>query len=99
MEIAGKLGKKPPAVKTWELIDKSFSFPRVRRFTDVQDNMDMLEHFQDNLNTNMSNLKAVENFIRTGKTTVANLNEKYHDGEFDDPAKHDSRKPDEVTWS
>jgi len=44
-------GKKPAIyVHSWELYDKSFSFPRVRRYAMVQDNMDMLEHFQDNLN-------------------------------------------------
>ena len=39
-------GKQPPvAVHTWELMDKSFSFPRIRRYQFVQENMDMLEHF------------------------------------------------------
>ena len=70
MEMAGELKQKPPRVHTWELIDKAFSFPRVRRFDDVQENMNMLEHFQDNLNTNMSNQKHVENFIRVGKTVM-----------------------------
>lgn len=32
-------------VFTWELYDKAFSFPRVRRYEFVQENMDMLEHF------------------------------------------------------
>lgn len=32
-------------VHTWELYDKAFSFPRVRRYEFVQENMDMLEHF------------------------------------------------------
>ena len=32
-------------VHTWELMDKAFSFPRVRRYEFVQENMDMLEHF------------------------------------------------------
>jgi len=32
-------------VHTWELYDNAFSFPRVRRYAMVQDNMDMLEHF------------------------------------------------------
>jgi hypothetical protein len=32
-------------VHTWELYDKSFTFPRVRRYEFVQENMDMLEHF------------------------------------------------------
>jgi hypothetical protein len=40
---AGKDGKI--YVKTWELYDKAFSFPRVRRYEYVQENMDMLEHF------------------------------------------------------
>ena len=39
-------GKKPKMyVHTWELFDKAFSFPRVRRYAFVQENMDMLEHF------------------------------------------------------
>ena len=32
-------------VHTWELYDKSFTFPRVRRYEFTQENMDMLEHF------------------------------------------------------
>jgi hypothetical protein len=99
MEIAGELKIKPPRVHTWELLDGSFSFPRVRRYNDVQENMDLLEHFQDNLNTNISNLKNVQNFIRVGKTVVGELNEKYHDGEFSDPAGYDPRNPAEVTWA
>lgn len=55
MKIADELKIKPPQVKTWELYDKSFSFSRVRRYDEVQQNMDMLEHFEDNLNTNISN--------------------------------------------
>jgi hypothetical protein len=43
--ISGKIGKKLPAAKTWELLDKSFSFPRIRRFDDVMENMDLVEHF------------------------------------------------------
>lgn len=99
MTIAGKLKIKPPPVHTWELLDKGFSFPRVRRYNDVQENMDLVEHFQDNLNTNISNLKNVGNFIRVGKTVVAELNEKYHDGEFADPAGYDPRNPAEITWA
>ena len=91
MKIASKLGVQPPRVKTWELLDGAFSFPRVRRFNMVQSNMDMLEHFQDNLNMNMSNRKNVENFIRVGKTVVGQLNEKYHDGGFADPADTNPR--------
>ena len=99
MEIAKELNLKPPAVHTWELLDKSFAWPRVRRFQDVQEQMDMVEHFQDNLNTNISNLKLVENFIRVGTTAVAELNAKYHDGEFADPALSDPRHPPATTWA
>lgn len=90
---------KLPPVKTWELLDKSFSFPSVRRYDLVQQNMDMMEHFQDNLNTNISNMKNVNNFIRVGKTVVGELNAKYGDAGFTDPAGYDPRNPDEITWS
>ena len=80
-----------PRVHAWELMDGAFSFPRVRRYEYVQSNLDMMEHFQDNLNTNISNLVNVDNFIRVGKTVRANLNSKYHDGEYDDPGSHDAR--------
>ena len=52
----------------------------------------MLEHFQDNLNTNVSNTINQDNFMRTAKTVVANFSEKYHDGGWDNPANHDPRK-------
>ena len=51
-------------VHTWELYDKAFTFPRVRRYEFTQENMDMLEHFQDNLNTNIDNSVHLANFMR-----------------------------------
>merc|ERR1711970_989502 len=89
--IAGKLGVPVPRAHTWELLDKSFSFPRIRRYQFVQENMDMLEHFEDNANTNISNSVNIANFIKVGKTVVQNLKTKYHDGEFADPADFDPR--------
>jgi len=91
VEIAGKLGVPAPRIHTWEILDTSFSFPRLRRYQFVQENMDMLEHFEDNLNTNISNSINVANFIKVGKTVVANLSAKYADGEFIDPASVDPR--------
>jgi hypothetical protein len=79
------------AVKTWELYDKSWSFPRLRRYNFVMENMDMLEHFQDNLNTNISNQVNMENFLRVANTVRTNLRTKYHDGEFIDPADTDPK--------
>jgi len=99
MYIADELKLKPPAIHTWELLDKAFAWPSVRRYNEVQENMDMIEHFQDNANTNISNLKNIGNFIRVGKTVVAELNEKYHDGEFTDPAGYDPRHPVDITWA
>jgi|TARA_B110000977_G_scaffold80182_1_gene107373 hypothetical protein len=32
------------------------------------------------------------NFLRVANTIRDNLNTKYHDGEFDDPANHDPKK-------
>ena len=87
-------------VHTWELYDKAFSFPRVRRYNFVQENMDMLEHFQDNLNMNPTNTVHMANFLRVANTVRNNLRTKYHDGEFDDPANHDAREEAEAekTW-
>jgi hypothetical protein len=90
---------KLPPVKTWELLDVSFGFPSVRRYDLVQQNMDMMEHFQDNLNTNISNMKAVNNFIRVGKGVLTELNAKYGDAGFTDPAGYDPRNPADATWS
>jgi len=98
--MTGKAGKAPRLqVHTWELMDKSFSFPRVRRYNFVQENMDMLEHFQDNLNTNISNKVNMDNFLRVARTVKDNFNAKYHDGEFDSPAKHDPREEAEAPKS
>merc|ERR1712166_144710 len=70
LAIAGKIGNKAKGLKVhaWELYDKAFTFPRVRRYNMVNDNMDMLEHFQDNLNTNISNEVNMERFLRAAKT-------------------------------
>jgi len=48
--------------------------------------MDMLEHFQDNLNTNISNSVNMANFLKVARTVVKNLGTKYHNGEYKDPA-------------
>lgn len=98
MKIAGKLGVKPPKVHTWELLDASFSFPRVRRYESVQAGMDMVEHFQDNLNTNISNQVNVDNFIKQATVVVGQFNTKYHDGEFADPALTDPREEAKKKW-
>ena len=42
-------------VHTWELYDKAFTFPRVRHYQFSRDNLDMLQHFEDNLNLNINN--------------------------------------------
>ncbi|MFN7881291.1 MAG: hypothetical protein ACK5NI_02380 [bacterium] len=39
-------GKNPKLyVHTWELLDKAFDFPRVRRYQFTRENLDLLEHF------------------------------------------------------
>jgi len=93
MKIASELKvKEMPKIHAWELMDKAFSFIRVRRYEMVQQNMDMLEHFQDNLNMNKTNERNMKNFARVGRTVLANFRAKYHDGEFDAPADHDPRQ-------
>ena len=83
---------------TFELYDKAFEFSRVRRYQDVQENMDMLEHFEDNLNMNPMNSKALANFLRVATTVRKNFQNKYAgDGGFVDPANtdpFDEKKPE-----
>lgn len=86
-------------IHTWELYDKAFSFPRVRRYGLVQEHMDLIEHFQDNLNQNFTNNLAVDNFIRVAKAAQQALNAKYSDGEFSDPIHFDPFADHPVTWS
>ena len=95
VEIAKELGVKAPKVHAWELLDKSFSFPRVRRYESVQAGMDMVEHFQDNMNTNYSNQVNVDNFIKQARTVVGGFNTKYHNDEFADPSLVDPRDVEE----
>ena len=77
-----------PRVTTYELYDKSFTWPKVRQYEGVQEGLETLEHFEDNLNTNISNSKLLDKFITHAKAVQAEFSEKYHDGEFKDPAKN-----------
>ena len=44
--IKGALGASAKLeVHTWELYNKAWSWPRVRRYPYVQENLDLLEHF------------------------------------------------------
>ena len=91
-KIAKDIGKNIPKANTWELLDKSFSFSRVRNYPFVTEQMDMVEHFQDNFNMNRSNQAAVDNFIRVCSTVNKRLSDKLTAGEFDNPANHDPRQ-------
>ena len=88
MHIKGKLNKKGQfpkfAVTTKELYDKSFSFPKVRNYDYAVQQMNELEHYEDNLNSNLSNALALKRFIDVAKKVRANLNDKYDIG-FIDP--------------
>ena len=88
MEIKGKLSASGGAVKfavtTKELYDKSFSFPKVRNYDYAVQQMNELEHYEDNLNSNLSNKLALTRFVEVAKKVRANLNDKYDIG-FIDP--------------
>merc|ERR1719230_1876947 len=88
MHIKDKLNKKGVfpkyAVTTKELYDKSFSFPKVRNYDYAVQQMNELEHYEDNLNANLSNSLALERFINVAKKVRANLSDKYDIG-FVDP--------------
>ena len=61
------------AVHTYELYDKSFRFPRVRKYEYTKENMDLLQHFEDNLNLNLSNKQNLANFLRVATTVRKNF--------------------------
>ena len=99
-ELVKNYGQNPKlSVHTWELYDASFAFPRVRRYDLVQQHMDLIQHFEDNLNENFSNGQLVTNFIKVCKDAQTALNAKYHDGEFSDPAGFDPQEEHKTTWA
>jgi len=98
-----KQGKDPKTgatgVHTWELYDHAFPFEKVRRYDLVQQHMDAIQHFEDNLNQNLQNGQAVDQFIIVAKAAQVAINAKYHNGEFKDPALFDPNDPHPTTWS
>ena len=82
--LAEKGQKVKFAVTTKELYDKSFSFPKVRNYDYAVENMNELEHYEDNLNSNNTNSLALKRFVEVAKKVRANLNDKYDIG-FIDP--------------
>ena len=60
--------------------------------------MDMLQHFEDNLNENFTNQQHVANFLHVAHQARDALAAKYHDGEFADPAGHDPLAESKTTW-
>lgn len=82
--LAEKGKKVKFAVTTKELYDKSFSFPKVRNYDYAVENMNELEHYEDNLNSNNTNSLALKRFVEVAKKVRANLNDKYDIG-FIDP--------------
>ena len=88
MEIKKELNEKGIfpryAVTTKELYDKSFSFPKVRNYDYAVQQMNELEHYEDNLNNNISNKYHLDKFLEVAKKVRKNLNDKYDIG-FIDP--------------
>ena len=95
-----KQGQNPTLdVHTFELYDKAFSFPRVRRYDFVEKHLNQIQHYQDNLNQNFTTGLAVKRFLEVSKLAQKEINAKYHDGEFSDPAKFDPLEEHPITWS
>ena len=61
--------------------------------------MDMLEHFEDNLNLNISNKKHLANFLKVAQQVRKNFKDKFGDGVFTDPADEDPYAEKEKDWS
>jgi hypothetical protein len=61
--------------------------------------MDQLQHFEDNLNQNLHNGQAVDQFIIVANAVRTAINTKYHNGEFVDPINFDPTEDHPATWS
>ena len=48
--------------------------------------METLEHFEDDLNLNISNSRLMQHFLSNAVAVRAAFANKFHDGEFADPA-------------
>ena len=59
----------------------------------------MLEHFEDNLNTNITNKRNLANFLKVAKTVRKNLTGQYGPDVFDDPALTDPYEEKESDWT
>ena len=82
----GKPGAKVPQVTTWELYDKAFTWKNVRKYEMTKEQLSEIEKWQENLNTNITNSRHLEEFIHHARIAQKKLAEKYNTGEFIDPA-------------
>ena len=73
---AGFAGEAP-RVNTWELYDKSFKTMRARKDKKTQKLLDTLQELQENVNSDMSNIEAVNKFAREGKDIRQQLKSTY----------------------
>jgi len=87
-----------PKISTWELYDRAFTFPKVRNYAQVSENMNQLEAFEDNANLNLNNSHAIDKFIQSALQVRADLIAKYAEA-FQDPAKVDPQADKVKTWT
>ena len=61
--------------------------------------MDMLEHFEDNLNLNASNKRHLANFLKVAQQVRKNFKTKFGEGVFTDPADEDPYEEKDADWT
>ena len=61
--IKGQPGASVPQVTTWDLYDKAFTWPKVRKYEMTKEQLSEIEKWQENLNTNITNQRHLEEFI------------------------------------
>ena len=84
MAIYAKVGGPEPRVNSWELYDKAWVWPSIRKYEIITDEMNILEHFEENLNTNITNENLVDKFIKNA-TYVRNMLSNQFPNDFVDP--------------
>jgi len=81
------------------MYDRAFTFQRVRKYNFVLEQLNKLELYEDNANLNLTNMEAINKFVKAGKEVQSALKSRYAEF-FKDPATIDPRKgeKDNTDW-
>ena len=81
-----------PKVTAYEAMVSAFKWPEQMESDMSQHQLETIKGFQDNLNTNPTNSKNVEQLVKYAQEAKDIFKNRYINGEFKDPAKELEKK-------